>query len=319
MKMLFPSQLMTMVLIQVDVMKLAKKAKVDSSPPPASINRYIPDEVWIEILSHVDNRTLPRCRFVCKDWNSMIRGSVWRKKAERAIGKELPAAEWTTYYLICDGLPMYKNLLKNHSGESGLRERGNWTILKNGGNGWDVESINRANKPKDSSWSGEKHCFVTSFNECVMEQTVNLRDAGLSDYVLDVLRPTIKACITFDSQFFFPREIESLNSKLYFYCSRKVTEWFRSGADRPAEYELRIKLYGQKLTDIMETIDYAKVIEYEQINQWFKFTHEINDYGKGLRNIKFWHRGYDRSQTPGNYGTKMAGACISLEMRDDVK
>ncbi|KAL7302142.1 hypothetical protein TKK_0005365 [Trichogramma kaykai] len=270
--------------------ELAKKAKVDSSPPPASINRYIPDEVWIEILSHVDNRTLPRCRFVCKDWNSMIRGSVWRKKAERAIGKELPAAEWTTYYLICDGLPMYKNLLKNHSGESGLRERGNWTILKNGGNGWDVESINRANKPKDSSWSGEKHCFVTSFNECVMEQTVNLRDAGLSDYVLDVLRPTIK-----------------------------VTEWFRSGADRPAEYELRIKLYGQKLTDIMETIDYAKVIEYEQINQWFKFTHEINDYGKGLRNIKFWHRGYDRSQTPGNYGTKMAGACISLEMRDDVK
>ncbi|XP_014231839.1 F-box only protein 6-like [Trichogramma pretiosum] len=270
----------------------AKRAKVDSSSPspPASINRYIPDEIWIEILSHVDNRTLPRCRFVCKDWNSMIRGFVWRKKAERAIGKALPAAEWTTYYLICAGLPMYKNLLKNHSGESGLRERGNWTILKNGGTGWDVESINKANGPKDSSWSGEKHCFVTSFNECVMEQTVNLRDAGLSDYVLDVLRPTIK-----------------------------VTEWFRSGADRPAEYELRIKLYGQKLTDIMETIDYAKVIEYEQINQWFKFTHEINDYGKGLRNIKFWHRGYDRSQTPGNYGTKMAGACISLEMRDDVK
>jgi hypothetical protein len=45
-----------------------------------------------------------------------------------------------------------------------------------------------------------------------------------------------------------------------------------------------------------------------------QFEHEFKNYGKGLRRIKFIHGGQDIRYWAGHYGSKMAGACIKLEI-----
>lgn len=49
-----------------------------------------------------------------------------------------------------------------------------------------------------------------------------------------------------------------------------------------------------------------------------QFEHEFKNYGKGLRKIKFSHGGQDTRFWAGHFGSKMAGACIKLEVPDGV-
>ena len=111
------------------------------------------------------------------------------------MGHKIPSNKkipWTAYYFICNGMPFYKNLVKNHSGEHGLYK--NWLISKNGGDGWGVEFKPKAVKslPNNSVFEGKTFCFVTSFSKCWKEQVINLLDEGFTEYVLDYLQPTIK-------------------------------------------------------------------------------------------------------------------------------
>lgn len=46
----------------------------------------------------------------------------------------------------------------------------------------------------------------------------------------------------------------------------------------------------------------------------FQFESEFKNYGKGLRKILFGHGGQDKVGWAGHYGSKMAGACITLEI-----
>ncbi|OXU28694.1 hypothetical protein TSAR_007130 [Trichomalopsis sarcophagae] len=254
-------------------------------------NKSIPNEILSKILCYTDHNALLLCQLVCKHWHYLIRNYVWHKKAEFTLGKSLTFTEktpWTVYYFICDQMPFYKNLVKNHSGKYGLFKH--WCITENGGTGWNVENPPKAVKqlPDDPVFEDESYCFVTSFSKCWKEQTIYLIDEGFSEYVLDYLQPTIK-----------------------------VSEWFCCRPNVPAIYECTIKLLREQKSDrtAIETLSYSKVLEGEQMNQWFKFTHEFKNYGKGLRKIKFGHGGQDRFYVAGSCGSKMAGACIKLKIR----
>ncbi|XP_001600314.2 F-box only protein 6 [Nasonia vitripennis] len=253
---------------------------------------YIPEELLCEILCYVDHKTLCNCQLVCKQWLELIQGYVWRKKAERTLGKTLPVDEnapWTMYYFICDKKAFGRNLIKNHSGKT--RVNSDWTIVNDGGDGWKVENppVGVPALPDDPVFEGKQCCFVTSYDRCCKQQTIDLLDEGFTEYLLDNLQPTIK-----------------------------VSEWYSSRWDCPALYVCTVELLqkGEGLSDVIQSYNFSKILEGEEQNQWFKFEHEFKNYGPGLRKISFSHGGQDRSFWSGYYGSKMAGACVKLEIPD---
>ena len=46
----------------------------------------------------------------------------------------------------------------------------------------------------------------------------------------------------------------------------------------------------------------------------FQVKHVFKGYGKGLRKIIFAHRGVDDAFWKGHYGSKMARACVTIEI-----
>jgi hypothetical protein len=45
-----------------------------------------------------------------------------------------------------------------------------------------------------------------------------------------------------------------------------------------------------------------------------QISHVFENYGRGLREINFTHGGMDKAFWAGHYGSKMAGACISVRV-----
>ena len=47
-------------------------------------------------------------------------------------------------------------------------------------------------------------------------------------------------------------------------------------------------------------------------------SHVFENYGTGLRVISFEHSGRDRLYWAGHYGSKMAGACVSVKIPENI-
>lgn len=164
------------------------------------VDKYIPEELLSELLFHVDAKTLLNCQLVCKRWNTILRSYVWRKKAERIIGRQLhfdKEINWHLYYVICSKKSLEKNFIKNHSGRYGIRY---WNVLSEGGDGWIVECPPKGALPlpiTDNVFEGKEHCFATSYYSCSKEQTIDLLSQGLLPELLDEIQPTIVASLIF--------------------------------------------------------------------------------------------------------------------------
>lgn len=155
---------------------------------------YVPAELLAVILCYTDYKTLLNCTLVCKQWKMLIQSYIWRKKTEMMLGKSFPRNKdipWDSFCLMYKKKPFERNLLKNHSGEDGMKY---WEILTQGGDRWKVENppLGVPHLPSTEPMFQEKHtCFVTSYNCCSKIQDINLVAEGLTPYVLDVLQPPI--------------------------------------------------------------------------------------------------------------------------------
>ncbi|KAG7201956.1 hypothetical protein KM043_004660 [Ampulex compressa] len=247
---------------------------------------YIPKELLMEIFCYVDYKTLLSCQLVCKHWKILIQSYIWRKRAELTLGQLLPAIKdipWSNYYMICKKKPFGRNLLKNHSGEYGIKQ--NWKILRQRGHKWIIENPPvgvPALPAEEPVFEGKQYCFVTSFDECTKMQTIDLEPEGLTPYILDNLQPVIVA-----------------------------SEWYSCRFDCPATYECFVELQGIN-NEVLDSFQFRDEIEGDRQNQWHHVSHEFKNYGPGLRKISFYDGGKDRSFWAGHYGSKMAGACISI-------
>ncbi|KAJ8688362.1 hypothetical protein QAD02_024157 [Eretmocerus hayati] len=251
--------------------------------------KYIPEELLSQILSYGNYKDLCQYQLVCKRWNHLIQSYVWRKKAEMTLGHLLPVNNdipWTLYYFICTKRAFRRNLIKNHSGE---KKFSNWTITANGGNRWKVENPpDNVPKPEDVVFEGKKDCFVTSYDVCAKYQVIDLLKEGFTKHFLDVIQPPIH-----------------------------VSEWYCCRWDCPATYFCKVELLLDKEgsdEDILDHCKFVKKILNEDQDQWFKFEHKFENYGKGLRKIKFLHGGKDEKFWAGHYGSKMAGACVYFDL-----
>ena len=89
----------------------------------------LPPEIWKKILYHAfigqespDTDTLDNCRKVCRDWNEMIKRSVWQKpnKEWGIITKSMIDMNWFPYWLGPGSLPSDKMI--SHAKELGRNQ-----------------------------------------------------------------------------------------------------------------------------------------------------------------------------------------------------
>lgn len=78
---------------------------------------FIPPELLLLILSHLDNKTLARSTRVCIAWKEIIYEYVWKLKAERKYKQKLNKYPYIVYQMICVNDPFNHNLVKNPCGK----------------------------------------------------------------------------------------------------------------------------------------------------------------------------------------------------------
>ncbi|XP_066589065.1 F-box only protein 6-like isoform X2 [Prorops nasuta] len=207
-------------------------------------DKYLPEELLIEIFIYTDYKTLLKCQLVCKRWKDLLQEYVWRKKAEMIIDRSLSSDKdlpWYVYYLICKKRPFERNLLKNHSGQYGVKKH--WKIVAEGGNRWVVENPPVGVPPLSANvpiFEGKQCCFATSYINCCKVQKIDLEEEGLHPLLLDNLQPPVQ-----------------------------VSEWYSCRWDCPAIYEFTAELLD-KDDKVIDSFQHRDSIEGENQNQWLR-------------------------------------------------
>jgi len=125
-------------------------------------------------------------------------------------------------------------------------------------------------------------CFATSYGSCVKEQCINLLEEGLTERYLDEVQPDIT-----------------------------VKEYYAGRFDCGCVYKLEVSLLAENRSVIDSfTFDWRE--EQWLGKEWHKVVHVLTKYGPGLRYLTFRHSGQDTQFWKGHYGSKMAGASVTL-------
>lgn len=151
----------------------------------------LPEEVVINILSYVDQKSILKCLLVCKKWHEIVTSPhMWRLKCERINKKCKKKLPWYAYYvLFCDDF-FDKNLLLNNCGEMEFKH---WHIKSNGGARFIVENppVGANPVPDEPEFKNKTMCFATSYQNCSKFQIITFKNKILHRKIFDELRPTI--------------------------------------------------------------------------------------------------------------------------------
>lgn len=168
-----------------------------------------------------------------------------------------------------------KNLIKNPKGEEGLDK---WVITHNGGDGWKVEGI----FTKHPSVTVQKN-FVTSFCFCWKYQTIDLEKEGYNSAFMDNFQPDIRIC-----------------------------EWYTSRFDCHCEYNIRVELLNENMKLIQVFAPKTIKISAGANKNWIPMTHAFQNYGPGVRYIRFCHGGKDGKFWKGWYGVRITESSVEI-------
>ncbi|XP_065217207.1 F-box only protein 6-like [Planococcus citri] len=272
----------------------------------------IPEEVLGLILSYVDPDSLVfLCRPVCKLWKNLIDEDVWkiriRTSKQRSFSK-LSHAErmtlklpWYIYYSIFTGDPFERNLMKNHCGQDKMNH---WFEFKErsipqqpivmrqprlGNAFWKIETVPEGGSdplPEHNDFGNCTTCFVNSFRLEGKYQIIDLKSHRISQKIMDKFQPTITA-----------------------------SEWNAGKSDYEYEYQLTVRLLDEHKNVLLEKQSPVKVlIEQWKGKAWKKVELIFDNYGPGVRYIKFIHEGRDTQCWSGHYGSKMSGAVVKISL-----
>lgn len=245
----------------------------------------LPETVLVHILSFVDPRDLLlRCSLVCQTWKRLIDSqTLWRTKCERTgfYSTDLlpsPPDDFKKYYFQN---PYNRNLIKN---PCALERFSHWIVGQNGGDHFRIEDKPCGSHPleKFTDVKGQYKCWVTSYGWCEKHQVIDLISEGCSPQVLDEIRPEIQ-----------------------------VSEWYAARFDCKMVYKLKVELLDERLK-VMKKWFFS---DHKPAGRdWFKVEHIFTSYPKGLRFIKFKHKGKDEQFWAGHYGSKFTMACVRFNL-----
>ncbi len=171
----------------------------------------------------------------------------------------------------------FVNVLKNGDGNDGLNS---WKILDNGGHKWKTEQ-----GPAATCFASEGDTsFVTSFNLCKKEQTIDLMQSGFIQEWLDQ-SPEIR-----------------------------VSEWICSRSDCQGKYRLYVELRDAEHRKI-QSFDTGLIlapIKGGWVHPWKRISQCFKNYQGAVRYVYFEHSGIDSKWWAGHYGSKMTGARVEI-------
>ncbi|XP_053328340.1 F-box only protein 27 isoform X1 [Spea bombifrons] len=247
----------------------------------------LPDDLLLLILSYLPPRELAApCRAVSRRWKRLVDSPfLWRLKCERECRADVLEASRTCtsfpWPRVCLKKPFTRNLLRNPFGAEGLRH---WEVT-HGGDGWTVED-NRS--PLDGAES--QKCFVTSYFWCVKTQLVDLLESGLWGHYLDVHQPPI--------------------------C---ISDWYGSRADCGCVYQMKVELLAADRQTAIKVFESNP----EPIPQWndqsyAQVSYVFQNYGPGVRFVRFSHRGKDTQFWKGWYGARITNSSVTVRIATNL-
>lgn len=232
------------------------------------------EEIFLNLPPH---QVVCICRLVCHQWKEVADSeSLWKERCRRERYRLRDASkiprDWRSFYFLCK---KRRNLLKNPRGEHEMK---NWKILENGGHCWKVEEV-MVPHPNEAVQKN----FVTSFTMCKKSQLIDLDMEGYNPSFMDQFQPDIK-----------------------------ISDWYAPRWDCGSEYEICVELLDRKKQPI-ETFA-PETICFQQWNdqKWNEMTHVFQDYGPGVRYIRFTHGGKDTQFWAGWYGIRVTDSCVEI-------
>ncbi|KAM8952249.1 F-box only protein 27 [Pelodytes ibericus] len=242
----------------------------------------LPDELLLVILSFLPPRDLVlRCRLVSRRWRQLVdSASLWKRKCERTHRRDLlrasalcPSFSWQRVFVMD---PFSRNLLRNPCATEGLQH---WDVSQ-GGDGWRVEE-NRSHL----EGADVQTCFVTSFLWCRKTQEIDLLKEGLWTHYLDDHQPHIL-----------------------------VSDWFGAREDCGCMYEIKVELLAADRLRVITEFTHSP----DPINQWnnqsyHQVSHVFQNYGAGVRFIRFSHSGKDTHFWKGWYGARITNSSVCVK------
>ncbi|KAK5863926.1 hypothetical protein PBY51_000911 [Eleginops maclovinus] len=238
----------------------------------------LPLDILEEIFLNLPPQQVVRaCRLVCHQWKVVVDSeSLWKERCRREgyhpRDTSKKPSDWRLFYFLCK---RRRNLLKNPRGEDEIR---NWAILANGGNHWKVEGLMVPHQDE----TVQKN-FVTSFEMCMKSQLINLEKEGYNASFMDHFQPDIK-----------------------------ISDWYAPRWDCGSQYKICVELLNHRKS-VVQTFD-PDTITFEQWNeqQWNQLTHVFQNYGPGVRYVRFTHGGKDTQFWAGWYGIRVTNSSVEI-------
>lgn len=238
----------------------------------------VPLEILEEIFLNLSpEQVVHLCRLVCRQWKEVADSeSLWRDRCRRE-GYRLrdPAKipkDWRLFYFL---RKKRRNLLKNPRGE---HEMNHWQIMQNGGDRWKVEKVMVAH-PNEVAQKN----FVTSYGMCMKSQLVDLAVEGYNPSFMDHFQPDIK-----------------------------VSDWYAPRWDCGSEYQICVDLLNQRKKVVQTFAPETVYFEQWSDQKWNQMTHVFQDYGPGVRYIRFTHGGKDTQFWAGWYGIRITDSSVEI-------
>ncbi|XP_068604844.1 F-box only protein 6-like [Brachionichthys hirsutus] len=217
------------------------------------------------------------CRLVCHRWKEVSDSeSLWRERCRRERYRLRDASkmpdDWRLFYFLCK---KRRNLLKNPSGEHKMK---NWQIIERGGDNWRIEGL-MVPHPNEAVQNN----FVTSYQMCKKSQLIDLAAEGYSPLFMDHFQPDIR-----------------------------ISDWYAPRYDCGSEYEIHVELLTQKKKPVKTFA--PETVSFEQWNdqKWNQMTHAFQNYGPGVRYVRFTHGGKDTQFWAGWYGIRVTDSCVEV-------
>ena len=248
------------------------------------------------------------CRRVCTSWKQLVdEPQIWQLRMQRAHNfdprlAELTHLNWPQLYTntvyrpnlirsVVDGKLSLQPWFLSARSWSEFSEDFSRTKQpeRKGGDGWTVERtaagcVITPEMLKDNE--GLTSCYTTWYGWGCREQWVDLERAGFSREILDTLQPIIE-----------------------------ITEWYGTRRDCGSIFNLRVDLLDDTCKHTNESnrsFVFSEETALFQGGHWHKILHQFKDYGKGVRYVRFADSGKDTKWWMGQYGSKMAGACVRI-------
>ncbi|KAK2851718.1 hypothetical protein Q5P01_007994 [Channa striata] len=238
----------------------------------------VPLEILEELFLNLPPDQVVRvCRLVCRQWKGVADSeALWRERCRRE-GYHLHEAsrtptDWRRFYFLC---MKRRNLIQNPRAEEGFQ---GWQILANGGDKWKIEGVCAPHPNK-----GVQKNFVTSYIMCWKSQLIDLEKEGYSPSFMDHFQPDIR-----------------------------ISDWYAPRRDCGSQYEIRVKLLNQVMKPVQTFAPDTVYFQCGSDQKWHQMAHVFQNYGPGVRYIRFTHGGKDIQFWAGWYGIRLTDSSVEI-------